>query len=128
MSKNNFRQFLADPDKVEPQFTEVPPPLPPAIAPTPSGYAPMSRIELEGRSYRGLVSGDVPWWVLITGSVMLIVPSFAMVLVEGSWLLLILSPLLALPIAIVWRGFRAKLLHQKERKQRLARRIRDMQD
>lgn len=127
---NDFQQFLTDPDAPpRKQFTEVPPPLPPTIDPMPTGLAPMSRIELEGRSYRGFASGEVPWWVLISGAVVFIVPGLCMAIVAGGiWSILIVLPILSLPIAIVWRGIHAKLVAQKEKQQRQARRLRDMRD
>lgn len=127
---SDFQQFLADPDAANrKQFTEVPPLPPPTIEPMPTGYAPMSRIELEGRSYRGFASGECPWWVLISGAIVFIAPSLGMVFAIGEPLLiLVISPLLAVFIAIVWRGIHAKLVAQKEKQQRRARRLRDMRD
>lgn len=127
---DDFRQFLADPNAANrKQFTEVPPPLPPTIDPMPTGYAPMSRIELEGRSYRGFTSGDVPWWVLISGAIVFVLPSLGLVIAAGDLrMLLVVAPFLAMPVAIVWRGIGAKLSAQKEKQQRQARRRRDMRD
>lgn len=122
---SEFQKFLVDPNAAEPkQFTEAPPPPPPIIVgKTPSGYTPMSQIELEGQAYGGMTSGRVPWWVLITGAVMFVVPILGMAIASGDFIvLLIVLLLLALPMMIVWRGVCAKLAAQKEKEQRRNRR------
>ncbi|MGD1863526.1 MAG: hypothetical protein ACFB0D_03120 [Phormidesmis sp.] len=129
MSADEYKQFFTDVETADQQrFTEVPPSPPPAIEKAPSGLAPMSRIELEGRAYRGLASGGMPWWVLIAGAVVLMVPSVAMVIVAGDPLLLLALVPMVLPMMIVWRGVSAKLAAQKEKAARQARRRRDMRD
>ncbi|MCJ8279030.1 MAG: hypothetical protein MJK14_03565 [Rivularia sp. ALOHA_DT_140] len=85
----------------------------------PSGYDPMSEIELRGRAYRGLSGGRTPWWVLITGWFIFGIIFFGVfiptitTMVSGDWIILI-SILPALLIAVVflvimWRGTSAKL-------------------
>ncbi len=121
---NEFQKFLVNPNAVEPrQFTEAPPPPPVVVSKVPSGYTPMSQIELEGQAYSGMTSGTVPWWVLTSGAVVFVVSSLGMALATGgSIVLLIIIPFLALPMMIVWRGVRAKLIAQKQKEQRRSRR------
>jgi len=129
MSANEYQQFFTDAEAANRQrFTEVPPPPPPVIERAPSGLAPMSRIELEGRAYRGLASGGIPWWVLIAGVVVFFVPSLVMVVVAGDPLLLLAFVPAVLPMVIIGRGIRAKLAARRAREDRLARRLRDMRD
>ncbi len=118
---NEFDKFLVDPRVVEPkQFAEVPPSPPPMIiSKAPSGYAPMSQIELEGQAYSGVTSGTIPWWVLISAAVVFVVPGLAMALASGNVIALLIP---VLPLAIVLRGVRAKLISQKHKKQRRSRR------
>lgn len=129
MSANEYQQFFTDAEATNRQrFTEVPPPPPLVIERVPSGLAPMSRIELEGRAYRGLASGSIPWWVLITGVAVFFVPSLVMVVVAGEPLLLLAFVPAILPMVIIGRGIRAKLVAKREREERLLRRLRDMRD
>ena len=117
---NEFEKFLVDPNAVEPrQFTEVPPPPPVIVSKVPSGYAPMSQIELEGQAYSGMTSGTVPWWVLISAAIVLVVPSLGMALATGNVIVLLVTILF---LALVWRGARAKLNAQKHKEQRRSRR------
>ena len=110
---NEFEKFLVDSNAVEPrQFTEVPPPPPVIVSKVPSGYTPMSRIELEGQAYSGMTSGTVPWWVLISGAVVFVAPSLGMALATGNIVVLLVTILF---LALVWRGVRAKLIAQKHR-------------
>lgn len=85
----------------------------------PSGYDPMSEIELRGRAYRGLSGGRTPWWVLITGWFIfgiiffgVLIPTIT-VMVSGDWIILIgVLPALIIVSAflvIMWRGTSAKL-------------------
>ncbi|MEL6455950.1 MAG: hypothetical protein AAFQ40_14690 [Cyanobacteria bacterium J06623_5] len=127
---DEFRKYLVADEPLPPKlFTEEPTPLPPPVEKAPSGLAPMSRIELEGRAYRGIAGGNIPWWVLISGAAVLLLPVLALMLVMAyaGWLLFSL-PLLAVPGMIIWRGVSAKLAAQKARAVRQARRRRDMRD
>ncbi len=78
----------------------------------PSGYDPVQSIGLEGRAFRGLSGGIIPWWILITGCV--IFGGFALLtlgLAISSGFLSNLPLLLlnSLPIIILWRGTAAKI-------------------
>lgn len=117
-----FEKFLADPDAVERrQFTEVPPSPPPIIvSKAPSGYTPMSQIELEGQAYSGVASGTVPWWVLISAAIVFVIPSLGLVLVTGNFMALLATILF---MALVLRGVRAKLTLQKKEQRRRKREI-----
>jgi hypothetical protein len=85
----------------------------------PSGYDPIQSIRLEGRAFRGLAGGRIPWWVLITGWVIfggLALLSLSLAIGSGFSAR---SPLLLLngiPIAILWRGTAAKLLAERHKK------------
>ena len=113
---DEFERFLVDPNAVEPrQFTEVPPPPPVIVSKSPSGYTPMSQIELEGQAYSGMKSGRVTWWVLISAAIVFVVPILGMALATGNFIVLLIT----IPfLAIVLRGVRAKLIAQKHREQR----------
>ena len=119
---NEFDKFLVDPNAVEPrQFTEVPPSPPPIIvSKAPSGYAPMSQIELEGQAYSGVASGTVPWWVLISAAFVFVVPSLGLALTTGNFIALLATILF---MALVLRGVRAKLTVQKKEQRRSRREI-----
>lgn len=121
---NEFEKFLVEPNAVEPrQFTEEPPPSPIIISKVPSGYTPMSQIELEGQAYSGVKSGTVPWWVLAAAAIVFVVPSLGMALATGNLIVLLIVVLsLTLPMMIVLRGFRAKLTAKKHQEQRQSRR------
>lgn len=118
---NEFDKFLIDPNAVEPkQFTEVPPSSPPIVVrKVPSGYAPMSQVELEGQAYSGVASGTVSWWVLISAAIVFVVPGLGVALATGSFIPLLI---IILPLALVLRGVRAKLIAQKQTEQRRSRR------
>jgi hypothetical protein len=88
----------------------------------PSGFDPIQSIGLEGRAFRGLAGGRIPWWVLITGWI--IFGGFAfltlsLVLQSGvlpNFLILLVN---AIPIVILWRGTAAKFTvdrHKNKRK------------
>ncbi|MEO0771162.1 MAG: hypothetical protein AAFY72_17360 [Cyanobacteria bacterium J06649_4] len=129
-AENEYRQFLVAPEeKNSPLFTEIPPPLPEPIEKAPAGLAPMSRIELDGRAYRGLASGNIPWWVLISGAVVFVLPTLGVIVAAADLgLVLVTLPILVVPAAIVWRGVSAKLAAKKEQEARLARRRRALRD
>jgi hypothetical protein len=88
----------------------------------PSGYDPIQSIRLEGRAFRGLAGGKIPWWVLITGWVLfggLALLSLRLSIGAGFS---VRRPLLffngILLIAILWRGTAAKLLAERHKKKR----------
>ena len=114
-----FEDNRSDEDRL---FVEVPPkaesPYPEQI---PSPYDPMGWIHLEGRMARGLAGGNIPWWVLISGWILfsgyaslvlsIVVPS-------PSFAALPLLIILAIFLAILWRGTKAKLSMKKRRGRR----------
>ena len=66
----------------------------------------MSQIELEGQAYRGMASGTMPWWVLVSGALVFVGLSVILILSTGDFIFLLISaPVLALLVMIVWRGF-----------------------
>jgi hypothetical protein len=77
----------------------------------PSGFDPIQSIGLEGRAFRGLAGGRIPWWILITGWI--IFGGFALLTLSLAITSGVLSslPLLVIngiPIVILWRGTAAK--------------------
>lgn len=87
----------------------------------PSGYDPMQSISLEGRAYRGLAGGRIPWWILISGWVLF--GGFALLTVSltiasgffGALPILFFNGIL---IAILWRGTTAKFTVNRNKNQR----------
>jgi hypothetical protein len=89
----------------------------------PSGFTPMSEIELEGVIYRNLASGKAPLWMTITccflyGCFIFTALGFILsVSVSGTILTvtrLIAVLLFTIPVFIsCWRGMRAKISHEK---------------
>jgi hypothetical protein len=84
----------------------------------PSGFEPMGLIQLEGRAYRSLARGRIPWWVLISGWIILgsIVSLFVFATLP-SFSLFSLFPLMiaTFPLLILWKGTAAKLSSKKRR-------------
>ncbi|MBF2003822.1 MAG: hypothetical protein IGS50_22975 [Synechococcales cyanobacterium C42_A2020_086] len=124
MNENNqpdndqFESFFP-PEKPENLSVEIPAePRPLPADRIPRGYDPMGEIQLRGRSYRGLASGQVPWWVLITGWV--IFGGIAALLLHvaitsatlTSWIWVAIAALLLL---VLGRGTVAKLSSQRRR-------------
>ncbi len=123
-SPNEFQDYLGgNSSTASPLFVEIPPPLPPVIEKTPTGFSPMERIELEGQAYRGLASGHIPWWVMISGWVIFGLPCVAaliMAVVMGELGILgVVAPFIVI-FWIMWRGTQAKLAYDKEQAQRKA--------
>ncbi|MEM6398918.1 MAG: hypothetical protein AAF757_01620 [Cyanobacteria bacterium P01_D01_bin.116] len=126
MSENDeFKKFLPDEEFKSEQFVyEVPSQAePPSQERIPSAYEPMEKIQLDGRAYRGLAGGKIPWWVLMTGWVVfgglafvVLIPAISS-LVSGSWLASVaLIPALLIAsvfLTILWRGTNAKLSIKK---------------
>jgi hypothetical protein len=87
----------------------------------PSGFDPIQSIGLEGRAFRGLAGGRIPWWVLITGWV--IFGGFALLtlnlaMTSGVFPILLILFINAIPIVILWRGTAAKFTINRHKKQR----------
>ncbi|WP_404790439.1 hypothetical protein [Altericista sp. CCNU0014] len=88
----------------------------------PSGFDLIQSIGLEGRAFRGIAGGRIPWWILITGWV--IFGGFALLTLSLSITSGVLSSLPFLlingiPIVILWRGTAAKFTvdrHKSKRK------------
>ncbi|AFY58950.1 hypothetical protein Riv7116_6624 [Rivularia sp. PCC 7116] len=122
---DEFKKFLPDEGFESPPIVyEVPSQVEtPYQERIPSGYEPMSEIELRGRAYRGLSGGRIPWWVMMTGWMIfggfafaILIPAIAS-LVSGSWLASVaLIPALLIAsifLTILWRGTNAKLSVRK---------------
>jgi hypothetical protein len=126
MSKNNeYRQFLPD-DELDDKRTvvEIPaeskfPYQPDRI---PSGYDPMSEIHLRGRASRGLAEGRIPWWVIISGWVIL--GGYALMILSAAFMsasvvVLLFLAIAVIPLLILWRGTAAKIsIEQRRRRKR----------
>ncbi|BAY86937.1 hypothetical protein NIES267_64480 [Calothrix parasitica NIES-267] len=127
--KNNdeFQKFLPNEGLESPPIVyEVPSEVEtPYQEKIPSGYDPMSEIELRGRAYRGLSGGRIPWWVLITGwfifgfvAFAFLIPIVSAFITSGfSTALVMLLPALligCIPLMILWRGTSAKLSNKNK--------------
>ncbi len=91
---------------------EIPAEQPIAAERIPSGFDPMNEIQLRGQAYRGLASGRIPWWILISG--WFVFGGIAALLLHAAiasksltvWIFLII---MVIPLVILWRGTIAKL-------------------
>lgn len=133
--RNEFQSFLEqeeNPSNLSREvFTEIPPPLPPRIDKALTGFSPMEQIELEGQVYRGFASGQIPWWLILSGWVVfgLIYLSVALVLMtSGDLTLLPMFVFSAIPLWIMWRGTRARMVSDRAKAQRQTRRRQDMRE
>ena len=120
---DEFQAYLQD-SSPQPKrlFTEEPSSLPPPpIQKAPTGLAPMGRIELEGRAYRGLASGNQPWWVLIAGwtlaGLCCLVVLLSVGAVGGQFEMLGVIAFCSVLVWIMYRGTCAKLERQEEQRQ-----------
>jgi hypothetical protein len=133
--RNEFQSFLEQEEEGDnlskEVFTEIPPPLPPQISKALMGFSPMEQIELEGRAYRGYASGQMPWWVLLSGWIVFALPSLAIAVLAVTSgdlsLLLPISPVVVI-LWILWRGTQAKLTSERAKAQRQTRRRQDMRE
>lgn len=85
----------------------------------PSAYNPVGEIYSEGRAMRGMSTGAMPLWVLLTGWALFGGFFFLLlgVAISSSSLFFLPSLLLALiPLLIVIRGTKAKLSNKKSRR------------
>lgn len=87
----------------------------------PSGYDPIQSIRLEGRAFRGLAEGRIPWWVLISGwaffgGMALLWISLGINVRSTAIFFPLLSSTLLL--IILWRGTTAKISFERQRKRR----------
>lgn len=117
---NEFNRFLPEEPRQPDQLSIEIPAEQPSLHPDriPSGYEPMGEIQLRGRAFGGLASGQAPWWVMFTGWAMfggaaLLLLHFAIAAASiTAWLLLILA---LIPLLILWRGTTAKLSSTRRR-------------
>jgi hypothetical protein len=120
VDNNEYRQFLPD-DEFDRDLIIVDVPIAPAspeLNQIPNGYDPMGRVYLGGRANRRLASGRTPWWVLISSWFIAgitifagLIPLFPLSVIE----LLIVIIVLPFPLAVLWRGTKAKLSSNKTR-------------
>lgn len=116
-NKDDINKFLpnesVDPEKLS---FEIPAEQPLTPEPTPSGFDPMGEIQLRGQAYRGLASGQIPWWVLISGW-FVFGAIFAVLLhaalTSGSLTVWIFLIIMTIPLLILWRGTVAKRAGQE---------------
>jgi hypothetical protein len=91
-----------------------------------SGMTPMDQVSIDGAAGRGMVSGRMPWWVMITGwfgvglyAAIVVAVAFehsslqSLLLNPGFW---IPSFILVMFIMILWRGTARKLASRKPKK------------
>ncbi|MBE9061128.1 hypothetical protein [cf. Phormidesmis sp. LEGE 11477] len=144
VNDNEFARFFPDrPDSSLPTVTEVPAQLPVSVDKAPKGYTPMEQIALEGRAYRSLSAGSLPWPMLILGWLFIfgMQAVYAIVVIAymrsagtlpNDWLsgvfLLVIAGVIAIPFSILWRGTMAKCRQQSSKRQRQARYRRRMRD
>jgi hypothetical protein len=86
---------------------------------------------LEGRAYRGLSGGRMPWWVIISAWIIFGLPCLVITLIAATSGDLSLLAVLAFPaiiLIVLWRGTQAKISNQREIAERKARRKRDMRE
>jgi hypothetical protein len=84
----------------------------------PSSSDPMGEIYTEGIMLRSLGSGNVKWWVLISGWVFygLIFLAFVSIAISSqSYVLIFSTVIIAIPLVPIWRGT-AKKLSKRHRK------------
>jgi hypothetical protein len=87
----------------------------------PSGFDPIQSIGLEGRAFRGLAGGRMPWWVLITGWIIFggfALLSLSLAITSGFLSSLPLLLINIIPILILWRGTAAKFTANRYKKKR----------
>ncbi len=124
MSKNDdYKEFLHD-DELDSKriIVEVPAdPKSPYHERIPSGYDPMGEVYLHGRAFRGLAGGRIPWWVLISGwiilgglALLILISAIASAAFEALPALVFVSILLI----TLWRGTVAKLSIRKSKNHR----------
>lgn len=82
----------------------------------PSGFDPVQSIGLEGRAFRGLSGGRIPWWILMTGWVFFgsfSLLTLSLVITSGFLASLPLLLINSLPMIILWRGTAAKISNRR---------------
>lgn len=115
MSQNKYKDFFHDEEPNGDRVIEIPAQSSfSQQEQLPSGNDPMGRVYLEGRLYRGLAGGRIPWWVLISGWVIFgsislstfaaIFPEFSHVLTEASSTHLDIAELLRKSPLVLWSG------------------------
>jgi hypothetical protein len=104
------------PDEI---FIEVPStphyPYPERI---PSAADPMGEIHIRGRALRTLGSGNVRWWVLISGWLMfgtIFLITAAIAIGSLSYVLIFPLAITAIPLFPLWRGTMVKLARSHRR-------------
>lgn len=124
MSRNDdYKQFLPN-DELDREriVVEVPAnPKPTQQERIPSEYDPMGQIYLQGRVFRGLTGGRIPWWVLISGWIIfggLFLSILILAIASAAFEFLPVLLFAFIPVMVLWRGTVAKLSIEKHRKNR----------
>ena len=115
-ANDKFKRFL--PDRKSEKFSYDAPikQQPVEIERIPSANDPMGQIQLEGRAYRSLGGGSIPWWVLISGWIFLGLPASMMIYLTAtslSWASIPFLAIASIPLLILWKGTKAKLSKRK---------------
>ena len=84
----------------------------------PSGYDPMGEIYLRGRAMRSLASGRIPWWIIMSGWVLVGVPTLCLLslVLQGHLEILPVLLIFGIFISILWRGTVAKRAAKNRRR------------
>lgn len=119
-NNDQYKQFFnddgIDQDKLIPVIPSEQKPL--DYERVPDGYDPMQAIHQRGRAARGFASGVIPWWVIISGWIMLGGFSFLMIGVAislGFLGFLAILPFVLIYYLILRRGTFAKFSATKSR-------------
>jgi hypothetical protein len=99
-------------DKPKKLSIEIPPDRPLPYDRIPSSFEPMGEIQLRGRIFQRFTSGQIPWWVLITGWVIFgfsaaVIAHFAFT--TSFWAGVIPLAIAIIFLIIFWRATAAKL-------------------
>ncbi len=87
----------------------------------PYGYDPMGDVYLRGQAYRRLATGNLPWWILMTGWIFLGIPSLIVIglaIASLSWWATFPIFLAIIPLIILWRGTARQLQQRRDRSSR----------
>ena len=119
--KDKFKQFLPDRKSENLSFDAPIKEQPVVHDRIPSGLDPMGQIRLEGRAYKSLGSGRIPWWVIVSGWIFFGIPAaltiyLYTIAISLSWTSIPVLAIAAISLLILWKGTKAKLSHRSQRR------------
>jgi hypothetical protein len=112
---NQFNRYLPDENRLNRDKLSIEVPAeqrPLEYDRVPSGFEPMGEIQLRGRVFRGLASGQTPWWIIISGWLIFgFIAALVLhaVIATSSWGMGLLLVIVLIPLIILARGTVAKL-------------------